>query len=227
MDFLDRMQQPVPDIPGRIHLEQCPRCGYSLKGLPASHRCPECGCEYDDRTFVLAGIARGTTSMSTGRKVLWVVAVAVAMIGPQIAAPVLLTLGTRGALLLPLLVLWVGLVVYLLLTRRSERRGAEEFVFGEKGFGSRADLAPTDDTDSRMIEWGVVDTVVVDRKGSNWHRIRIGSGRGLGGRLRRVRFDVGVRCDVLTAAWIREVLAQRIDAARQTGQAIGPGWGGA
>jgi hypothetical protein len=227
MNFLDKMQQPVPDIPGRIHLEECPKCEYSLKGLPASHRCPECGFEYDDRTFVLMGIARGTTGMSTSRKVLWGIAAAVPMVGPQVAAVVLVSAGAWGALLLPLGVLWVGLVVYLFLTGRRERRGAEKFVFVAGGFGYCADLTPTGVTHARMMSWDTVDTVVVDRKGSNWHRIRIGSGRGLGGRLRRVRFDVGVRCDVLTAAWIREVLAQRIDAARQTGQAIGPGWGGA
>jgi len=28
-------------------LDQCPECGYSLRGLPADHRCPECGLPYD------------------------------------------------------------------------------------------------------------------------------------------------------------------------------------
>ncbi len=28
-------------------LETCPRCGYSLRGLPAEYRCPECGLAYD------------------------------------------------------------------------------------------------------------------------------------------------------------------------------------
>ncbi len=28
-------------------LSECPQCRYSLKGLPAEHRCPECGLGYD------------------------------------------------------------------------------------------------------------------------------------------------------------------------------------
>ena len=33
-------------------LDQCPVCRYSLRGLPAAHRCPECGFEYDEHTRV-------------------------------------------------------------------------------------------------------------------------------------------------------------------------------
>ena len=32
-----------------INLENCPRCGYSLQGLPSEHNCPECGLEIDLR----------------------------------------------------------------------------------------------------------------------------------------------------------------------------------
>ncbi|RME37270.1 MAG: hypothetical protein D6788_09830 [Planctomycetota bacterium] len=31
-------------------LNQCPRCNYSLRGLPANHACPECGLVYDERS---------------------------------------------------------------------------------------------------------------------------------------------------------------------------------
>ncbi len=36
-------------------LTRCPQCKYSLKGLPADHRCPECGFEYDAETAMWKG----------------------------------------------------------------------------------------------------------------------------------------------------------------------------
>ncbi len=33
-------------------LDACPRCGYSLQGLPADHACPECGLRYDRESEV-------------------------------------------------------------------------------------------------------------------------------------------------------------------------------
>jgi len=38
------------DASGR--LKRCPVCDYSLRGLPAAHRCPECGFRYDEHTTV-------------------------------------------------------------------------------------------------------------------------------------------------------------------------------
>lgn len=50
------------------NLEHCLECGYPLKGLPAEHRCPECGEPYDievvrrtwERYFKAQKSARGT-----------------------------------------------------------------------------------------------------------------------------------------------------------------------
>ena len=36
-------------------LTRCPQCKYSLKGLPADQRCPECGFEYDAETAMWIG----------------------------------------------------------------------------------------------------------------------------------------------------------------------------
>ena len=33
-------------------LAKCPVCSYDLTGLPATHRCPECGFAYDQQTLV-------------------------------------------------------------------------------------------------------------------------------------------------------------------------------
>jgi len=33
-------------------IETCPRCGYSLQGLPADHSCPECGLRYDAESAI-------------------------------------------------------------------------------------------------------------------------------------------------------------------------------
>ena len=40
------MQDPTP-------LKKCPRCGYSLTGLPDAHQCPECAFGYDKRSVVI------------------------------------------------------------------------------------------------------------------------------------------------------------------------------
>lgn len=39
--------------------EDCPKCGYSLSGLPAGHNCPECGLYIDEATvFCLSGLRK-------------------------------------------------------------------------------------------------------------------------------------------------------------------------
>ncbi len=201
------------DPPGRIHLEACPRCDYLLTGLPAIHRCPECGLEYDDRTFVLTGISRGTSNMSAGRKVAWLFVCLGAFVFPDLLLVAFATI-TTTILTILLAVTWLGFIVYLIFTSRRERRGIENFIFTAGGFGYCADLKPGIPGDSRMIPWLAVDKVIIDRKGPNWHRIRMGMGDGRGRRLSQVCFDVGVRCDEETAEWIDKILNDRIMVAR-------------
>lgn len=40
------------DIEGN-GIRSCPNCGYDLSGLPAKHRCPECGFLYDPHAVVI------------------------------------------------------------------------------------------------------------------------------------------------------------------------------
>ena len=48
----------------RLALVNCPQCGYSLEGLPASHRCPECGAPYTRELLVFrAGVKRARLAM--------------------------------------------------------------------------------------------------------------------------------------------------------------------
>ena len=35
--------------PGGPVFARCPRCDYSLRGLPANHACPECGLRFDEQ----------------------------------------------------------------------------------------------------------------------------------------------------------------------------------
>jgi hypothetical protein len=37
---------------GSPPITHCPVCRYDLTGLPAEHRCPECGFRYDETTYV-------------------------------------------------------------------------------------------------------------------------------------------------------------------------------
>jgi hypothetical protein len=195
-----------------LRLAACPRCEYSLTGLPAAHRCPECGFDYDDRAFVLSGIARGTTSMKPERKLLWVVLAAMTWFSPMLVAALFPAAGSIVCLAFAGLCL--AILVYLVATGKHERRGNEKFLFSAGGFGYCAAVTQTGIADARMTAWADVDALVVERKGATWHRIRIGRGRRRDGRPKHVRFDIGVRCSEAAAAWICMVLEQRIRDAR-------------
>jgi hypothetical protein len=45
--------------PDSLRLTTCPRCGYSLEGLPDDGVCPECGAPYDQSEVVLHGYGAG------------------------------------------------------------------------------------------------------------------------------------------------------------------------
>ena len=57
------------------HLNECPVCSYCLRGLPATHRCPECGFRYDGSTVVWQSPRAAAFSA------LWIYAACLAMAG--------------------------------------------------------------------------------------------------------------------------------------------------
>jgi len=67
---------PVPQLDESLKLSHCPRCDYSLQGLPDSGICPECGEAYSQEFIVLRGRPlggdepNGQQSTSLGQMVL-------------------------------------------------------------------------------------------------------------------------------------------------------------
>lgn len=56
-ETLDACYAEAPAIDDRLLLTariHCPRCRYSLEGLPLGGNCPECGTAYDKRAIVLS-----------------------------------------------------------------------------------------------------------------------------------------------------------------------------
>jgi len=52
-------------------LEVCPRCGYSLQGLPTDHACPECGLRYDAGSAIYRASQRKLLSAMVGGAFGW------------------------------------------------------------------------------------------------------------------------------------------------------------
>jgi hypothetical protein len=198
---------------GRVRLEACPRCAYSLSGLPESGRCPECGFNYDERTFVLQGISRGMSTLTPWRVVLWIFVGGCAGLGPNILA--LSAFEGRAWLMfdVALFAIWLAALIYLLATGRRERKGMELFVFAAGGFGPCSGLSAAELEDAAINGWNEVDAVRIDRLGSKWHRLRIGRASGWR-RLTGVRLDTGVSCDAAQAEWVRATIEAHLAHAR-------------
>ncbi len=199
--------------PCRISLEACPKCAYSLQGLPGEHRCPECGFAYDDLSFVLTGIVRGTTNMSIPRKLLYALLVISGWFLFEALFIAIFSAWWTAAAIGG--VAWAGLAAFLIISRRGDRRGVTSFAFTAEGFFQCCKKAEGVLTmEEAVTHWHEAQLAKVERKTPTYYRVRIGCGPLPRNRLRQTYLDMGIRCHTETADWIAEVLTARIEAAR-------------
>lgn len=89
-------------------LDQCPRCDYSLKGLPANHACPECGLRYDEQSEVYRAGGRWSVARAPWRSTAAFVAMLGGMVYLAVAARSLLrTVSAGSAMLAALVFVWL------------------------------------------------------------------------------------------------------------------------
>ena len=210
------MNSKSPPTIATVKLSTCPKCGYRLEGLPAAYRCPECGYAYDEQTFVLTGITRGMRSVTLGRTVLWILVAVSALFGPQCAVFAAFSGNNHvRAALVGMGAAWLGLVVYLFVSGKKERKGMEKFLFSAGGYGQCASFVDATEDVIQLTPWTGGLGIVLNRNSARWQRLRIGLLTHRRGHLGKVVFDAVVQCDEAQAIWIAHILGERIAASRR------------
>ncbi len=192
----------------------CAACGYSLEGLGAPGRCPECGLAFEARQMVLEGVPNRMRGSAPWRRVAWGVLI---VLGVLHSYTWMLQLQHSWSFFLIVSILCLGGLAVMLLTSRRERQGTERFVVTPSGIQR---LPKTADAGSALLDplfvaWGESDHVELKRISMVWRRLRVG--RLEGGALRGVVFDAGVRCpDALGEDVLREINDRLMAALRRS-----------
>lgn len=174
----------LPDPQFDCLVPDCLRCGYDLRGTVAPGPCPECGLAFDSSYLVLCGVANRSQAGMTSRRWAWV---ALAVIGGVYSQFI-------GVLFMfqPVIAIGIGLGIgvwlfAMVLTKKSDRRGQERFVFGRRGIVCLPLVTGDVGAARAYIAWPPGAEVFVRRISPFWRHVRI---TWTGG----VIFDAGVRC---------------------------------
>lgn len=138
------MANGAATIPPSLVSDVCPNCGYSLVGLPAEGKCPECGGVYDSSQVILYGWGRGQFENLANAKrsriarasVVWVGLLAGVAIGLQSNRP------SSDPFVAALGVTVLSSVTYMLVKRRhSAHPGLVQIRLCDQGCVQYNDLA--------------------------------------------------------------------------------------
>ncbi len=197
--------------------DDCLVCGYSLQGLVGQKRCPECGHEMDEQTFIVSGIPRGLSAMSKGRAALWVLVLTTGIIGLYcwqivfVFGNAIVWMITAGGF-----VIWLGLLIGLLLTQKNNKSSVTRFFFSTERFGTFFNDDP-----ERCISFAWSDAATFHQRAvsDHWQRLRI-----FGPRNERL-VDLGYRATPANAKSVAQLISQRIGEGDVGSEELGAGSG--
>jgi hypothetical protein len=153
-----------------LRLSICPACGYSLTGLANEGVCPECGRAYDQRMVVLYGWGRGTHATATSAPP-WV---AVGLLALQSVGVlnVVLSPGSSSGERAGWLVVWLGLIAWILWQRRRtpDLPGLVQVHLSDAGCVQLED--PRRGT-GEVTPWGRIKESLVEEINSGRYRVRL------------------------------------------------------
>jgi|GEM_PF-6800655 len=134
----DEVQTTVIDK-DPLRLRQCPNCGYSLEGLPASGACPECGSKYSEDEIVLYGWMPHWGEVHTMRGVTNYAVIG----GVMMIAGVVLSLATSNDVFMWITMLGLGFAIQapiqwdILKRYKDDNTGPRRLQLSPHGYGSR------------------------------------------------------------------------------------------